>query len=180
MDLIPEWHDLGYEMTNNLDLYNDTIISFYIYQYHVISWDMSISCCITLYHVVSCCITLYHVVSCDIHDIKCVRLADLHALGGEARRRRTHLVPVAPRTRALQPRPVCTQHGCHWPAQIEPIAHANGIVADWRRSGWWAGCADPCEAITHAWQGLGFPKDCKARPTLGHLDRLAGWRGIGP
>ena len=48
MDLIPEWHDLGYEMTNNLDLYNDTIISFDIYQYH------GISCCIMLYHVVSC------------------------------------------------------------------------------------------------------------------------------
>jgi hypothetical protein len=34
MDLIPEWHDLGYEMTNNLDLYYDTNISSYIYQYH--------------------------------------------------------------------------------------------------------------------------------------------------
>jgi hypothetical protein len=56
MDLIPEWHDLGYEMTNNLDLYNDTIISFYIYQYHVISWDMCISWHIMLYHDVSCCI----------------------------------------------------------------------------------------------------------------------------
>ena len=40
MDLILEWHDQGYEMTNNLDLYNDTIISFYIYQYHVISCDI--------------------------------------------------------------------------------------------------------------------------------------------
>jgi len=56
MDLIPECHDLGYEMTNNLDLYNDTIISCCIYQYHVISWDMNISWHIVLYHAVSCCI----------------------------------------------------------------------------------------------------------------------------
>jgi len=61
MDLIPEWHDLGYEMTNNLDLYYDTNISSYIYQYHGISWDMSISWCIMVYHGVSCDIMLYHV-----------------------------------------------------------------------------------------------------------------------
>ena len=37
MDMIPEWHDLGYEMTNNLYLDYDIIISLYIYQYHIIS-----------------------------------------------------------------------------------------------------------------------------------------------
>ena len=47
MDMIPEWHDLGYEMTNNLDLYLYIIISLHIYQYHVISCD------IMVYHVIS-------------------------------------------------------------------------------------------------------------------------------
>jgi hypothetical protein len=37
MDMILEWHDLGYEMTNNLYLDYDIIISLYIYQYHIIS-----------------------------------------------------------------------------------------------------------------------------------------------
>ena len=40
LDMIPEWHDLGYEMTNNLDLYLYIIISLHIYQYHVISCDI--------------------------------------------------------------------------------------------------------------------------------------------
>ena len=40
MDLIPEWHDLGYEMTNNLYLYFYFMISLHIYQYHVISCDI--------------------------------------------------------------------------------------------------------------------------------------------
>jgi len=47
MDMIPEWHDLGYEMTNNLYLYFYFMISLHIYQYHV-------------YHVIS------YEISCDI------------------------------------------------------------------------------------------------------------------
>ena len=62
MDMIPEWHDLGYEMTNNLYLSFIFMISL-IY--------LSVSCDIMWYHVVSCDIQ-YHVisavscVSCDI------------------------------------------------------------------------------------------------------------------
>jgi hypothetical protein len=46
MDMIPEWHDLGYEMTNNLYLDYDIIISFYILR-------RSVSYHIMFYHVMS-------------------------------------------------------------------------------------------------------------------------------
>ena len=62
MDMIPEWHDLGYEMTNNLDLYLYIFISSHIYQYHVISCD----------------IMVYHGIS---WYIKRVRLTDLSGRG---------------------------------------------------------------------------------------------------
>ena len=52
-DMIPKWHDLGYEMTNNLYLDCYIIISLYIYQYHIIS------CSIMFYHVPSCSIMSY-------------------------------------------------------------------------------------------------------------------------
>ena len=61
MDMIPEWHDLGYEMTNNL----------YLYFYFMIS---------LIYLSVSCDIMWYHVISCDT-CIKRVSLADLSVRG---------------------------------------------------------------------------------------------------
>ena len=71
--MIPEWHVLGYEMTNYLYLYIYIMISLHIYQYH------DISCGIMWYHVVSC-------------GIKRVRLADLSVRGSLMQRDISHHV----------------------------------------------------------------------------------------
>ena len=55
MDMILVWHDLGYEMTNNLHLNFYFMISSCIYQY------LLVSCHFSIYHKIS-----YHIVSINI------------------------------------------------------------------------------------------------------------------